>query len=335
MPDGLSGAVTQIEIDQRIYDLYDEYCHGGMDRRTFLSRAAVTVVGGLAMAQALMPRYARAQTISFTDARMKGTYVTYPSPGGNSGMMRGYLARPAGQGPFPVVLVIHENRGLLDQVKDIARRYAKEGFVALAIDLVSRAGGTNLQDAALNLILLDRLEECLEVPFTEPFVTLPLDKLEEDWANFRLAEPLQQDLGRAAVDNAFAVDQHAARLRVVEARELGVSHRLQFAVHQFIEGGDDGAAALFEPLAGFRHVKATDRRTAADFAEVVRDLLDVHYPRAEKVVLVMDNLNTHSPASFYEAFAPSETRRLTERLATPRMRGNSRTGAERLYGVLV
>ena len=61
-------------IVQRIYDLYDEYCHGGMDRRTFLSRAAVTVVGGLAMAQALMPRYARAQTISFTDARMKETY---------------------------------------------------------------------------------------------------------------------------------------------------------------------------------------------------------------------------------------------------------------------
>ncbi len=141
MPDGLSGAVTQVEIDQRIYDLYDEYCHGGMDRRTFLSRAAVTVVGGLAMAQALMPRYARAQTISFTDARMKGTYVTYPSPGGNSGMMRGYLARPAGQGPFPVVLVIHENRGLNPYIEDVARRLAVDGFLALAPDGLSPVGG--------------------------------------------------------------------------------------------------------------------------------------------------------------------------------------------------
>ena len=84
-----------LEIDQRIYDLYDQYCHGFMDRREFLKRAgAITVAGvsGLTMAQALFPRYAQAQTISFTDERMKAQYVTYPSPGGNSGEMRGYLA---------------------------------------------------------------------------------------------------------------------------------------------------------------------------------------------------------------------------------------------------
>ena len=77
--------VTQLEIDQRVVDLYDEYCHGGMDRREFLARSAALMVGGLAMAQALLPRYAQAQTISFTDARMKAQYVNYPSPGGNSG----------------------------------------------------------------------------------------------------------------------------------------------------------------------------------------------------------------------------------------------------------
>ncbi len=78
---------------------------------------------------------------------------------------------------------------------------------------------------------------------------------------------------------------------------------------------------LFEPLAGFRHVKATDRRTAVDFAEVIRDLVDVHYPRAEKIVLAMDNLNTHRLASLYQAFPPEEARRLAERLEihhTPR-----------------
>ena len=104
----MTEAVTQLEIDQRVLDLYDEYCHGRIDRREFLLRAGVLVVGGLAMAQALLPRYAQAQTISFTDARIKAQYVNYPSPGGNSGQMRGYLVQPAGQGPFPAVLVIHE-----------------------------------------------------------------------------------------------------------------------------------------------------------------------------------------------------------------------------------
>jgi DDE superfamily endonuclease len=71
---------------------------------------------------------------------------------------------------------------------------------------------------------------------------------------------------------------------------------------------------LFEPLAGQRHVKVTDRRTATDFAFVVRDLVDVLYPDAECIVLVMDNLNTHKLASLYEAFEPAEARRLFERL---------------------
>jgi hypothetical protein len=71
---------------------------------------------------------------------------------------------------------------------------------------------------------------------------------------------------------------------------------------------------LFEPLAGRRYVKVTDRRTALDFAQVIRDLVDVHYPQAEKIVLVMDNLNTHKLASLYQAFPPDEARRLIERL---------------------
>jgi carboxymethylenebutenolidase len=134
--------ITQLEIDQQVYDLYDEYCHGGMDRREFLARAAsLAVVGGLAMAQALLPRYAQAQTISFTDSRIKANYVTYPSPGGNSGTMRGYLVQPAGNGPFPVVLVIHENRGLNPYIEDVARRAAVDGFLALAPDGLYPVGG--------------------------------------------------------------------------------------------------------------------------------------------------------------------------------------------------
>jgi hypothetical protein len=78
-----------------------------------------------------------------------------------------------------------------------------------------------------------------------------------------------------------------------------------------------GVCNLFlacEPLAGKRYVQVTQRRTKVDFAHFVRELIDVHYPTAEKIVLVMDNLNTHTPASFYEAFSPQEAERLCEKL---------------------
>lgn len=141
LPEDLPVALRQTEIDQRVFDLYDEYCHGALDRREFLARAAVITAGGLAMAQALLPRYAQAQTISFTDPRIKATYVTYPSPGGTSGTMRGYLVQPSGTGPFPAVLVIHENRGLNPYIEDVARRAAVDGFLALAPDGLFPVGG--------------------------------------------------------------------------------------------------------------------------------------------------------------------------------------------------
>ena len=133
--------VTQADLDRQVYGLYDEYCHGRIDRREFLRRAGALGAGALAMAYGLMPDYARAQTISFTDSRIKAQYVTYPSPGGNGEKMRGYLVQPAGQGPWPVVLVIHENRGLNPYVEDVARRAAVAGFVALAPDGLTPAGG--------------------------------------------------------------------------------------------------------------------------------------------------------------------------------------------------
>ncbi len=135
---------TELEIDEQIYDLYDEYCHSEMTRREFLDRAStIAVVGasGLAMAQALLPRYASAQMISFTDKRIKATYIDYDSPGGTSGEMRGYLVQPTSDGPHPAVLVIHENRGLNPYIEDVARRFAAEGFLALAPDGLSPVGG--------------------------------------------------------------------------------------------------------------------------------------------------------------------------------------------------
>ena len=131
-------------IDARVIGLYDKYCHGEIDRRQFLKRAATLTIGGvsaLSMAGAMMPNYARAQTISFTDARIKARYVDYPSPDGSSGTMRGYLVAPAGDGPFPSVLVLHENRGLNPYIEDVARRAAVAGFLALAPDGLAPIGG--------------------------------------------------------------------------------------------------------------------------------------------------------------------------------------------------
>ena len=132
-------AITQQEIDQQVFDLYDEYCHGRIDRREFLKRASA--LGALTFALSLLPDYARAQTIAFTDSRIKGHYVTYPSPGGNAATMRGYLVQPAGQGTFPAVLVVHENRGLNPYIEDVARRAAVAGFLALAPDGLAPLGG--------------------------------------------------------------------------------------------------------------------------------------------------------------------------------------------------
>lgn len=136
--------MTKESIDPKVYDLYDEYCHTQMTRRDFFKNASGLVVAGgsaLVMAEALLPRYTQAQTISFTDERIKPRYVDYDSPGGSSGKMRGYLVKPAGKGPFPAVLVIHENRGLNPYIEDVGRRFAVEGFLSLAPDGLAPIGG--------------------------------------------------------------------------------------------------------------------------------------------------------------------------------------------------
>jgi hypothetical protein len=84
--------------------------------------------------------------------------------------------------------------------------------------------------------------------------------------------------------------------------------------YEYERRGTANLFMLFEPLAGKRRVKVTERRTAADFAWVIKELVDELYPEAEKIVLVMDNLNTHKPASLYEVFEPAEARRLLDKL---------------------
>lgn len=84
--------------------------------------------------------------------------------------------------------------------------------------------------------------------------------------------------------------------------------------YEYVRAGVANLFMFFEPLGGWRHVKVTERRTKIDWAHAVRELVDVHYPKARGVVLVVDNLNTHTPAALYEAFPPAEARRILARL---------------------
>jgi carboxymethylenebutenolidase len=135
---------TQILIPQQAFDWYDEYAHGGIDRRTFLERLSSLVVTGLTagiITNALLPNYAMAEQVSFNDEAIKGSYVEFGSPKGY-GKGRGYLVTPKPlQGKAPVVLVVHENRGLNPYIEDVARRLAKLGFVAFAPDALYSLGG--------------------------------------------------------------------------------------------------------------------------------------------------------------------------------------------------
>ncbi|HZH25990.1 MAG TPA: dienelactone hydrolase family protein [Azospirillaceae bacterium] len=130
-------------MDQRIIDLYDDFTHGGMSRRSFLDRLAA-LAGSTAAATALLPilqnNYAQAQTIPENDPRI--TAETVDIPGGQAGL-KGYLVKPKdAQAKLPTVIVIHENRGLNPHIKDVTRRMAAEGFVALGVDYLSPMGGT-------------------------------------------------------------------------------------------------------------------------------------------------------------------------------------------------
>ena len=130
------------DMDQRIIDLYDDFTHGDINRRAFLDRLG-ELVGSAATAAALLPllqnNYAQAAIVADNDARLATEKVSYDSP---KGKINGYLARPKSKGKRPAVIVIHENRGLHPHIEDVARRFAVEGFLALAPDLLSVAGGT-------------------------------------------------------------------------------------------------------------------------------------------------------------------------------------------------
>src|SRR5580693_499492 len=130
-------------------ELYNEFIHGEISRRSFLE-GVQRLAGGLAAAtviDALMPNYALGQQVSRTDDRIKATYETVPSPNGN-GSIKGYLVRPASADTrsemptkLPGIIVVHENRGLNPHIEDVARRLALQNFMAFAPDGLTSLGG--------------------------------------------------------------------------------------------------------------------------------------------------------------------------------------------------
>ncbi len=132
------------DYPQELLDIFHEYQHGDIDRRTFMDRIGKFAVGGLtaaAILESLTPNYAWAQQVPKDDARIKTSVETVPSPQGN-GSIKGLLARPANASTkVPAVIVIHENRGLNPYVEDVARRFAVANFIAYAPDGLTSVGG--------------------------------------------------------------------------------------------------------------------------------------------------------------------------------------------------
>jgi carboxymethylenebutenolidase len=136
------------KITQEMISLFDDYTHLSLDRRKFMNNLAKLAgsVSAATAAAALMASNAKAQgLVSETDDRLEIADVTYP---GAKGEMKGYLAVPKEGGPFGAVIVVHENRGLNAHIKDVTRRMALEGFIALAPDYLSDVGGTPADEEA-------------------------------------------------------------------------------------------------------------------------------------------------------------------------------------------
>ena len=136
--------LTAKDFQPEVLQLFDRYVHDDISRRGFLDRAA-TLAGSAAAAAGLLaalnPQFAQAQQVAAGDARLQTRYQVFEAPDGN-GVVRGYLARPAGvSGKLPTVLVIHENRGLNPHIEDITRRLALDGFLAFAPDALHSLGG--------------------------------------------------------------------------------------------------------------------------------------------------------------------------------------------------
>lgn len=183
----MSDRKTAKDFHPQILGLFDRYVHGDISRRDFLAGAAKFAVAGMTavtVLQALTPNYAMGQQVQPNDAGLDAQYLKFPSPNGYT-ELRGYLAQPKEQkGKLPLVLVVHENRGLNPHIEDVARRLALDGFIAFAPDALYPLGGyPGDEDKAREL-----------------FATLDQDKTRQDFIEaVRILQKLPQGNGKVGV----------------------------------------------------------------------------------------------------------------------------------------
>jgi carboxymethylenebutenolidase len=136
--------IKKEELKQEVFDLYDDYAHSRLSRRSFMEKLSLYAVGGLtvpALMSFLMPDYKENIQVKADDPRLKSEYITYPSPNGG-GNIKGLLSKPAdAKEKLGGIIVVHENRGLNPYIEDVARRAALAGFISLAPDALSPLGG--------------------------------------------------------------------------------------------------------------------------------------------------------------------------------------------------
>lgn len=132
------------DIQQEVYDLYDDYAHNKLDRRQFVEKLSLYAVGGITVASLLSfmsPKYLATIQVQPDDARLNSDYISYESPKGG-GTIKGLLSLPENtKGKLPGIIVVHENRGLNPYIEDVGRIAALDGYITIAPDALSPLGG--------------------------------------------------------------------------------------------------------------------------------------------------------------------------------------------------
>jgi len=202
-------------IDQRIIDLYDRFTHGALSRREFFDRLA-RLAGGSAAALAMLPLlrndYARAAVVPEDDARLTAGPVEFDAAGGRLG---GYLVHLKDGDKRPAIVVIHENRGLNPHIRDVTRRLALDGFLALGVDMLSPLGGTPAdEDKARELIRsLDAAETLARLAASVPFLAAhPLSTGKVGAVGFCWGGGMANRLAAAGTALAASVAYYGAQL---------------------------------------------------------------------------------------------------------------------------
>jgi len=181
--------LTAKDFDPKILELYDHYAHGKMTKRELLKNIGKYTAAGvtaLSVFNNLMPNYALAEQVNFNDPEIKANYITYNSKNGN-GKINAYYVKPSKiTEKTSAVLVIHENRGLNPYIKDVARRVAKAGFIALAPDGLSSLGGYPGNDAEGKILQKKIDREKLKTPLMLHYAEFD-ERINKGWPEYEAA----------------------------------------------------------------------------------------------------------------------------------------------------